>query len=211
MHSVIQNIPNIHKDPLRYVFENLQLVQKPNTLWLEFGVFRGDTINYISTKTTGYVYGFDSFEGLPEDWRPGFEKGVFSTAIPQVNPNVKLQVGWFSDTLEPFLASQPPNTKISFMHIDCDLYSSTKHILDTTRPWLDERCVVVFDELVNYPGYDGSTGELRAWYEYVNENNLKEGEDYEWIGMNGTVGMNVNNAAYEKVAVVLKKTRQCVK
>jgi hypothetical protein len=56
----------------------MKLQHKPNTLWLEFGVANGTTINYISKFTTDKVYGFDSFEGLPEKWRDGFDKGAFN-------------------------------------------------------------------------------------------------------------------------------------
>ena len=37
-------------------------------LWLEFGVYRGYSVNLIAGYTKNTVYGFDSFEGLPEDW-----------------------------------------------------------------------------------------------------------------------------------------------
>ena len=47
MLSIIQNIPNVNTYPLTYVFENMKLQHKPNTLWLEFGVASGNTINYI--------------------------------------------------------------------------------------------------------------------------------------------------------------------
>lgn len=78
MLSIIQNIPNVHAYPLTYVFEHMKLQHKPNTLWLEFGVASGKTINYISKFTKDKVYGFDSFEGLPEKWRDGFDKGAFN-------------------------------------------------------------------------------------------------------------------------------------
>jgi hypothetical protein len=52
----------------------MKLQHKPNTLWLEFGVATGTTINYISRFTNDKVYGFDSFEGLPENWREGYDK-----------------------------------------------------------------------------------------------------------------------------------------
>ena len=47
--------------------------------YLEFGVFSGKTINHIAKKIKYNIYGFDSFEGLPEFWREGFEKGTFNT------------------------------------------------------------------------------------------------------------------------------------
>jgi hypothetical protein len=58
--------PIIEKKPLEYVFEDLELKHKADTLWLEFGVWKGTTINYISKFTDDKVYGFDSFYGLPE-------------------------------------------------------------------------------------------------------------------------------------------------
>jgi hypothetical protein len=182
MLHIIQNIPNVNTYPLTYVFEHMKLKHKPDTLWLEFGVASGTTINYISRFTNDKVYGFDSFEGLPEKWRDGFEKGAFNRngQFPPVNPNVELIKGWFNETLEDFMKAHPK--KVSFLHIDADLYSSTKYILDTLKPHLDTDCIVIFDELVNYPGFDGPNGELRAFYEFITENKV----EYEWIGMNGT-------------------------
>jgi hypothetical protein len=197
---MIQNIPDVGTYPLKYVFENMQLKQKENTLWLEFGVGNARTTNYISSFTNDPVYGFDSFHGLPEKWRDGFEVGCFSTGgvLPHVNPNVTLVPGLFQDTLINFLQEQ--NKKISFIHIDCDLYSSTKFVLDSVKEYLDEDCIIIFDELVNYPGFDGDNGELRALHEFVTENNV----DYEWIGMNGPP---MFQSAYENqnVAMVVRK------
>ena len=180
MLRIVENIPNIQIYPLAYIFENMKLQHAPNTLWLEFGVFSGKTINYISKFTNETVYGFDSFEGLPEKWRDGYEKGVFNRngVPPDVRPNVVLVKGWFQTTLPGFLREK--NKKISFLHLDADLYSSTKCIFDNIKDYIDEGCVVVFDELIHYPGFDGETGELKAFYEFVTENNVH----YEWIGCN---------------------------
>ena len=130
MLSIIQNIPNVNTYPLTYVFEHIKLKHKPNTLWLEFGVASGKSINYISRFTNDKVYGFDSFEGLPEKWRDGFEKGAFNRNgyLPHVNSNVELIKGWFNETLVNFIQTQ--NKKVSFIHMDADLYSSTKYIFD---------------------------------------------------------------------------------
>jgi hypothetical protein len=198
MLKIIQDIPNIRTYPLTYVFEHMKLQHKPDTLWLEFGVASGKSINYISKFTTEKVYGFDSFEGLPEKWRDGFDKGAFGRNgnLPPVNTNVELIKGWFSDTLPGFIKSQ--NKKVSFIHMDADLYSSTKFIFDTLKPYMDTDCVVIFDELVNYPGFDGDTGELKAFYEFITENKVR----YTWIGMDGTpTGML--GYYHENVAVVI--------
>jgi hypothetical protein len=198
MINIIKDIPNINTYPLIYVFEHMKLKHKPNTLWLEFGVASGKTINYISKFTTDIVYGFDSFEGLPEKWRDGFDKGTFSTKgkLPKVNKNVKLIKGWFNETLVNFIKIH--NKKISFIHIDVDLYSSTKYILNVLKDYIDNDCIIIFDELVNYPGFDGDKGELKAFYEFITENKV----NYEWIGMNG-MPMGMTGYDHENVALII--------
>lgn len=198
MLNIIQNIPNLKKNPLDYVFEDINLQHDQNTLWLEFGVHSGRTINYISKFTKGTVYGFDSFEGLPEKWRDGYDKGRFNRhgVLPIVNSNVILVKGWFDSTLENFIKEQ--NKKVSFIHIDADLYSSTKYVLNTLKEYLDKDCIIVFDELVNYPGFDGETGELKAFYEFITENIV----EYEWIGMNGKI-CTKTNPDNQSVAVII--------
>ena len=198
MLSIIKDIPNVKTYPLTYVFENLKLQHEPNTLWLEFGVASGKTINYISKFTNDTVYGFDSFEGLPENWRDGFDKGAFDRNgnLPEVNKNVTLIKGWFDETLPNFIKSH--NKKVSFIHMDADLYSSTKCIFNNLKDYINKDCIIVFDELVNYPGFDGDTGELKAFYEFITENKV----DYEWIGMNGTpTGMSGYD--HENVALII--------
>lgn len=195
--SFVMDIPNIHKYPLNHVFEIMKIQHDPNTLWLEFGTAGGTTINYISQFTPHPVYGFDSFEGLPEDWREGFLKGAFhqNGHLPAVRPNVQLVKGWFSDSLVPFLETH--NQQVSFVHIDCDIYSSTTFVLETLRERLAPGCIIVFDELVNYDGFDEDNGELHAFYEFVTKYNLQ----FKWIGMNGTIPMR--GYVHENVAVQL--------
>jgi len=46
-------------------------------LYLELGVFEGDATRYWSElllNPNSNLHGLDSFEGLPEDWRPGRER-----------------------------------------------------------------------------------------------------------------------------------------
>jgi hypothetical protein len=200
MFNFISNIPNIKIYPLKYIFENLELQHKPNTLWLEFGVATGNTINYISKFTNDKVYGFDCFDGLPEFWREGFDKGFFNRngILPNVNDNVVLIKGLFNETLEDFIKTQ--NKKVSFIHIDCDLYSSTKYVLNTLKNYIDDNCVILFDELVNFDGFDNDKSELLALYEFINENNI----DFEWIGMNG-IPIGMHGSHHENVALIIKK------
>lgn len=194
----LKYIPNIRCNPLNYVFENDNIISNSKeSLLMEFGVFQGNTINYIAEKVKDKVYGFDSFEGLPEKWdRPGamYDKGAFSNNgnFPNVLSNVVLIKGWFSDTLPRFILSN--NSPIKFIHVDCDIYSSTKTIFDLLENNIENNCVIVFDELINYQGFEGD-GELKAFYEFVTKNKI----DFEYIGMNGVLG-NVG-CGHERVAI----------
>jgi hypothetical protein len=115
-------------------------------LYLEFGVWKGRSINLLSKYINDKViYGFDCFRGLPEDWNE-FKIHSFSTSgvLPLVNKNVILIDGYFDDTLPKFIKKN--NKPISFMHIDCDLYSSTKTIFQHLHNNLVHGSVIVFDE-----------------------------------------------------------------
>lgn len=151
-------------------------VEKPG-LVLEFGVFTGNSINHIASLTSETVYGFDSFEGLPERWRDGFGANFFKVSrLPDVRSNVKLIKGWFDKTLPGFV--QKNTGFVSFLHVDCDLYSSTKTIFDCLASQIGPGTVIVFDEYFNYPGWQ--EGEIKAFRELLESTGLK----YEYIGYN---------------------------
>ena len=131
-------------------------------LALEFGVASGDTLRLIAKARPGQTYGFDSFDGLPETWRDGFNQGMFACPPPDV-PGAELVVGLFEDTLPAWFARHPV-AEVGFVHIDCDLYSSTATILDHLHH-LESGTVIVFDELTGYPGWEQH--EHRALLEWV--------------------------------------------
>jgi hypothetical protein len=135
---------------------------KPAGLWLEFGVASGRTISHLASQHDGNVYGFDSFEGLPENWRSGYPKGQFAGALPPVPDNASLIKGWFDKTLPMFLREHRED--LSFLHVDCDLYSSTKTIFELLGARMKPGTVIVFDEYWNYPGW--KEHEYRALEEF---------------------------------------------
>jgi len=141
----------------------------------EFGVWRGTTVNFIASLTPQMVYGFDSFEGLPEDWRDGFKKGRFRVSrLPKVPSNVQLIKGWFHETLPGFLAEH--KEPAIFLHVDCDLYSSARTVLELLRDRIQPGTVIVFDEFFNYPGWQ--QGEYKAFNEFM----AVKGQRFEWLG-----------------------------
>lgn len=116
-------------------------------LVLEFGVRFGNSIRQIASLARQQIHGFDSFEGLPEVWHHE-PKGSYTTKgeIPKVPANVNLHVGWFEDTLPAFLAKL--SGTVRFINIDCDIYSSTKTVLDLLAPRMVPGSVIVFDEYI---------------------------------------------------------------
>jgi hypothetical protein len=145
-------------------------------LHLEFGVYSGRSLNHLAQRLPNQQwFGFDSFEGLPDDWRPGFPKGSFARTAPAVRPNVELVVGWFENSLNKFLGAHP-NAAVAFLHIDCDLYSSTSTIFNGLGTRIKSGTIIVFDEYFNYPGWE--IGEFLAFKQFVELNNLK----YEYVG-----------------------------
>jgi predicted O-methyltransferase YrrM len=156
-----------------------------NRLLCEFGVYSGQTINHIASHTNQTIYGFDSFEGLPERWREGFKKEHFKiSTLPKVRSNVILIKGWFNETLPNFIKDH--KELLGFLHIDCDLYSSTKTIFELLEHQIQPGCVIVFDEYFNYPGWE--EGEYKAFQEFIKRTGLK----YEYISY---------NSLHEQVAV----------
>ena len=111
------------------------------------------------------MHGFDSFEGLPEDWKAGEQKGSYSTGgrLPVVPDNVRLHKGWFEHSLPPFL--QQHNEPVSLVHIDCDLYSSTLTVLEQLADRFIEGSVIVFDDFLGFPGFEQH--ELKAFEEFI--------------------------------------------
>lgn len=133
----------------------------PNSIYIEFGVFSGSSINFFSNKIKKNIYGFDSFEGLREDWLgTSVPKGTFNLnkKIPKLNNNVIPIVGWIQDTLPKFLEDKNP--KICFIHMDVDTYESSKFILEKVKPYLENETIILFDEIYNFEGWD--VGEYKA-------------------------------------------------
>jgi hypothetical protein len=149
--------------------------------YLEFGVHTATSINNISSKIEGKIYGFDSFEGLPENWsHSGMDKGTFDMngKFPKVNENVVLIKGWFDNSLPSFIKENNIN-RISFLHIDSDIYSSAKTVLDNLGKFIGAGTVILFDEYFGYPGW--LHHEYKAFNEFVESNNIT----YEYIGHKG--------------------------
>ena len=139
-------------------------------LCLEFGTGWFNSIRLFSTHLSNHrpeqiIYGFDTFEGLPEEW-PGTDAGIgaFHTPTPTDLPaNIRLIKGVVQDTAPGFLQEQ--NAPIRFLHMDLDLYAPTLAVLKAALPYLRPGTTILFDEFTGYAGY--RHGEFKAWHEFV--------------------------------------------
>jgi hypothetical protein len=155
--------------------EALGVVTIKEGLYCEFGVYRAESINFIAERVSSQIYGFDSFEGLAENWRHTVRKGEFALpSLPKVRPNVRLVKGWFNETLPGFLAQH--KEPLAFLHVDSDLYSSAVTVLTAMRDRIRPGTVIQFDEYFNYP--DWRKGEFKAFSEFCSVSGAK----YEYIG-----------------------------
>ena len=147
-------------------------------LVLEFGVGRGKSMRWIASHADGVVHGFDSFEGIQEHWN-GNPIGAFAQKkMPKVPDNVEFHVGYFDATLPGFLETY--RDPVAFLHVDCDLYSSTVTIFDALAERLQPGAIVLFDEYYNF--HQWQQHEFKAFQEFVS----RVGVRYEYIAFSVT-------------------------
>ena len=125
--SIKKSIFNKYKILYHTLLKYHSQITNMNGLILEFGVYNGTSINMMSSIFKNQsVYGFDSFVGFPDDGRTDWQHDFSREGkMPKVNSNVKLVKGWFNESLPKFLSEH--NEPVAFIHIDCDLYSSTMY------------------------------------------------------------------------------------
>jgi hypothetical protein len=151
-------------------------------LFLEFGVYRGGSIRHIArVQPKKTIHGFDSFEGLQEEWN-GSKPGHFNMNghLPNVQKNVRLYKGYFDDSLPLFKEKLPEDEVIAFMHVDSDLYSSAKDIFKHLGDLIVPGTIIVFDDfLYNVRWIEH---EPLAFVEFLNE---RDDLTFEYISFTG--------------------------
>lgn len=163
--------------------------QDSDELLLDLGVWIGWSTRLISDACDRTVYGFDTFEGLVEDWQVDdqtvIKRGAFSLSdsfaqrfirdtgvslhdgLPAaLGRKVQFIRGSTYETLAPFLADRPA-APIRLFHMDLDTYESCLHALETCKDHFIEGSILVFDE------YLVTNGEMRAFYEFQSQYELE--------------------------------------
>lgn len=167
-------------------------------LWMEFGVGAGTTLSFIADHAKDQtIFGFDSFEGLPEEWRmsderiyPKYKYSRNGVAPSLRHDNIKIVPGYFNQSVPKFLEEHKETC--SFVHIDCDLFSSTMEVFGQllSGQRIVAGTVVLFDEFHNYKYFEGD--EFKAFKEIFLQNSIP----YKWLAhTESTVDWNGNQAA----------------
>lgn len=160
-----------------YDYLNSDILDKGPINYLEFGVFKGYTMNYwtsINKHHESKFWGFDTFSGLPEDWTKKLKKGAFDLGgtLPVLkDERVSFIKGLFKDTVPTFLKTHTITAPI-VIHNDSDLYSSTLYVLTRCNDILVPGSLVIFDE------YSSILHEFRALEDYCSS----YVRDYEILG-----------------------------
>ena len=140
----LPHIPEVHFNRWSIYDRAIELSDRDRSFY-EFGVWMGDSFKYIVPSFAG-GFGFDSFQGLPEDWGV-VPRGTYSSRgrVPDIE-NAKFVVGEFAGTLPAFFDSKRPMAGL--INFDADLYSSTITALSNARPVIDQQTTLVFDEFI---------------------------------------------------------------
>ena len=179
-----------------YDYVNSTMLGSESIDYLEFGVFEGQSLfkwSDINNNTDSRLYGFDSFEGLPEQQDDGVFRKVAENhfnvdgRVPQTDDKrIHFIKGYFQNVLQQFLSEFTPGNRL-VVHNDSDLYSSTLYSLTMLDSILEGGSILIFDEFYS------SSYEFQAFMDYT-KSYLRE---YELIA---TVG----NFPYMQCAILIK-------
>ena len=135
-------------------FINKNILTKDAIDYLEFGVYKGDSIKYfssINSNNNSTFTGFDSLEGLPEDWLElsrTVKSNTFDVEgkLPETDDTrISFIKGMFQTTLSNFIKGYKSNNQM-VIHIDCDIYSATLFVLTHMNELIKPGTIIIFDE-----------------------------------------------------------------
>ncbi len=159
--------------------------------YAEFGCGRGSFIPaYQESRKVKFncnMWAFDSFRGLPapsgaEDQHPRWVEGAYKTGVEEFKRFCKeaglleseyhVVEGFYEETLMP--PKQAPQgvklpESIAFAYIDCDLYSSTRTVLNFLASRIKHGTILAFDDYFCYSS-TALAGERLACAEFLKEN-----------------------------------------
>lgn len=186
----------VYIEPFTRVMEYVNLCNVAGDI-CEFGTYNGFTAHLLSQLMKPLhqrMYLYDSWEGFPEItsidkyckevedglWKQGdckvaegVEGKIFDTINAVIPGRLSMVKGFYTE-------QTPVPEKIALLHIDCDLYTSTKMALKICAPKLTDGAVILFDDFNNNLA-SNQFGERRAFAETI-ANQCEPWFTYGWSG-----------------------------
>lgn len=186
--------------------------------YVEFGCYGGMTFRLAfdeicRRKIQRHLWAFDSFEGLPKassalDDHPHWKKGAMAMGLDAFHRICRSHgipkdgytavQGFYEETLSGLPSDAPP-TNIALAYVDCDMYSSTKTVLEFLTPRLKHGMILAFDDYFCWSS-DQISGERRALLEAVaglKKWNFVRYRDCSWAGISFVVERTESAASRE--------------
>lgn len=183
---------------------------------LQFGVSSGGSLaildrvsrRWLGASRVEYrIYGFDSFQGLPEPKEidravhseaatkaVSFRQGAYAASKAEVVQKLRergadlrrihLVEGWYDRVLTDELRESLGLRRAILIDIDCDFYESSAVALEWCRPLIRQGTIITFDDWFCYEGRPDH-GEQRAFAEFLDRNRHLEAAvfgSYSWHG-----------------------------
>jgi O-methyltransferase len=172
--------------------------------YLEFGSWGGMTfaLAYHESRRFGSqcrLWSFDSFQGLPdqavaEDEHPKWQKGAMSTSLQEFKDICRRQKvlasdyqvisGYYEDTIGGDGSNENLPRDVALAYIDCDLYSSTKTVLEFLSSRLKNGMIIAFDDYYCF-SKNTLSGERKAFLELTLQDRRFNFEPYVQFGWHG--------------------------
>ena len=182
IHNLVSILINILPDFISHNFSkyiqiqkcilNLNYDQIPGD-YFEFGCFTGSSINHAIRTHLKFskkklknnfmnrtFFGLDSFEGFPEEVHPEYKSENFKSNYDKVKlletkyDCCKIIKGYFSDSLKEI--DNQKEKKIAFAFIDCDIYDSSKEVINFIKNKLSNGAFLMIDDYYNLDKKDKS-------------------------------------------------------
>ena len=167
----LPKLPKIFFNRWKFYDSIFELADK-SRIFYEFGVWNGASFQYL-TNYFKKGFGFDTFTGIPENWHHE-SAGAYSSfgLVPEIEGG-EFIVGKFKDTLPKFFSEKRPLASV--INFDADLYSSTLCALNFSNKVIDNKTILVFDELImnehwekdEYKALNEFCDNLRITYEVI--------------------------------------------
>lgn len=164
-------IKNINKNPLLYLLKN-NLISMDH-LWLDFDTKNGDIVNLLGNynNNSNKIY---TFPLQKEDFTLLNQNLTIIKSKPEIALNI-------------FICKYLKTELISFINFNNHDYFIIKYLLSQLITKIDESCIMIFNNFINYKGYIYNS--FKAFYEISQEYQL----DFETIGVNGNYDFISNN------------------